>query len=117
METAYDGRQVVGMDLHRCRSALVRMTEDGGLLGLARITNSSQQLGKEIARAGTSPKVVLEARTGGIGRRTPWPRPGPRCIWRIRSGRTSGVRRHFQGSGNENVLVGAYRGARNYSWA
>ena len=29
METAYDGRQVVGMDLHRGRSVLVRMTEDG----------------------------------------------------------------------------------------
>ena len=26
METAYDGRQVVGMDLHRRRSVLVRMT-------------------------------------------------------------------------------------------
>ena len=31
--------------------------------------------------------------------------------------RTSGVRRHFQGPGNENVLVGAFRGARNYSRA
>jgi len=35
----------------------------------------------------------------------------------VRSDRTSGVRRHFQGPGNENVLVGAFRGARNYSWA
>ncbi len=31
--------------------------------------------------------------------------------------RTSGVRRHFQGPGNENVLVGAFRGAGNYGWA
>ena len=29
MMEAYDGRQVVGMDLHRHRSVLVRMTEDG----------------------------------------------------------------------------------------
>ena len=29
METAYDGRQIVGMDLHRRRSVLVRMTGDG----------------------------------------------------------------------------------------
>ena len=29
MDVAYDGRQVVGMDLHRRRSVLVRMTEDG----------------------------------------------------------------------------------------
>jgi transposase len=64
METAYDGRQVVGMDLHRRRSVLVRMTEDGRRLGMARITSSPQALRKEIARAGTSPKVVLEATYG-----------------------------------------------------
>ncbi len=29
MTEAYDGRQVVGMDLHRRRSVLVRLTEDG----------------------------------------------------------------------------------------
>ena len=64
METAYDGRQVVGMDLHRRRSVLVRMTEDGRRLGMARITNSPQELRREIARAGKSPKVVLEAAYG-----------------------------------------------------
>jgi transposase len=64
METAYDGRQVVGMDLHRRRSVLVRMTEDGRRLGMARITNSPQELQAQIARAGTSPKVVLEATFG-----------------------------------------------------
>jgi len=64
MEKAYDGRQVVGMDLHRRRSVLVRMTEDGRRLGTSRITNSPQELRKEIARAGRSPKVVLEATYG-----------------------------------------------------
>src|SRR6266498_3485607 len=64
METAYDGRQVAGMDLHRRRSVLVRMTEDGRRLGTARITNSPQELRREIARAGKSPKVVLEATFG-----------------------------------------------------
>ena len=29
MSEAYDGREVVGMDLHRSRSVLVRMTADG----------------------------------------------------------------------------------------
>jgi hypothetical protein len=29
MTEAYDGRQVVGIDLHRRRSVIVRMTEDG----------------------------------------------------------------------------------------
>src|SRR5258707_318926 len=64
METAYDGRQVVGMDLHRRRSVLVRMTEDGRRLGMARITNSPQELRAQIARAGKCPKVVLEATYG-----------------------------------------------------
>jgi hypothetical protein len=63
MGTAYDGRQVVGMDLRR-RSVLVRMAEDGRRLGTAKITNSPQELRREIARAGKSPKVVLEARYG-----------------------------------------------------
>lgn len=64
METAYDGRQVVGMDLHRRRSVLVRMTEDGQRLGTARIINSAAELRAQIARAGKSPKVVLEATYG-----------------------------------------------------
>ena len=64
METAYDGRQVVGMDLHPRRSVLVRMTEDGRRLGMAKITNSPAELRKEIARAGKSPKVVPGARYG-----------------------------------------------------
>ena len=64
METAYGGRQIVGMDLHRRRSVLVRMTEDGRRLGMARITSSPQELQAQIARAGTSPKVVLEATFG-----------------------------------------------------
>jgi transposase len=64
METAYDGRQIVGMDLHRRRSVLVRMTEDGRRLGTARITNSPRELRAQIARAGGSPKVVLEATYG-----------------------------------------------------
>jgi transposase len=58
---AYDGPQIVGMDLHRRRSVLVRMTEDGQKLGTARITNSPARLAAEIRRAGLHPKVVLEA--------------------------------------------------------
>jgi hypothetical protein len=64
METAYDGRQVVGMDLHRRRSVLVRMTEDGRRLGTARITNSAAELCRVMARAGKRPRVVLEATYG-----------------------------------------------------
>ena len=64
METAYDGRQIVGMDLHRRRSVLVRMTEDGRRLATARITNSPGELRKAIAAAGKQPRVVLEATYG-----------------------------------------------------
>src|SRR5690349_4041254 len=64
MTEAYDGRQVGGMDLHRRRSVLVRMTEDGRKLGTARITNSPAALRAEIAKAGANPRVVLEATYG-----------------------------------------------------
>ena len=58
---AYDGPQIVGMDLHRRRSVLVRMAEDGHKLSTVRIANSPARLAAEIKRAGLHPKVVLEA--------------------------------------------------------
>jgi transposase len=58
---AYDGPQIVGMDLHRRRSVLVRMTGDGRKLGTSRISNSPARLAAEIALAGERPRVVLEA--------------------------------------------------------
>jgi transposase len=64
MSVAYDGQQVVGMDLHRRRSVLVRMTADGRKLETARITNSAAELRRQIARAGVSPRVVVEATYG-----------------------------------------------------
>jgi transposase len=64
MTEAYDGRQVVGMDLHRRRSVLVRMTGDGRKLDTVRITNNPAALRREIAKAGKHPRVVLEATYG-----------------------------------------------------
>jgi transposase len=64
MTEAYDGRQVVGMDLHRRRSVLVRMSMDGRKLETARITNSAAALRAVIARAGEHPLVVVEATYG-----------------------------------------------------
>jgi transposase len=61
MNGDYAGRQVVGMDLHRHRSVLVRMTGDGRKLGTVRIANSPAALRAELARAGENPQVVLEA--------------------------------------------------------
>ena len=64
MTEAYDGRQVVGMDLHRRRSVLVRMTEDGRKLETARIASSPAALRAVIARGGVNPRVVVEATYG-----------------------------------------------------
>ncbi len=64
MTEAYDGPQVVGMDLHRRRSVLVRMTKDGKRLETARIASRAAELHREIAKAGQRPRVVLEATYG-----------------------------------------------------
>ena len=64
MDVAYDGRQVAGMDLHRRRSVLVRMTMDGRKLETARIENSPAALRGVLARCGQRPLVVLEATYG-----------------------------------------------------
>jgi DNA-binding MarR family transcriptional regulator len=57
----YSGQQLVGIDLHRRRSVLVRMTEDGQKLETTRISNDPEYLRAVMARAGESPEVVLEA--------------------------------------------------------
>ena len=64
MDEAYDGRQVVGMDLHRRRSVLVRMSMDGRKLETVRIGNSPGALRAVLARCGERPLVVLEATYG-----------------------------------------------------
>jgi transposase len=57
----YEGKQIVGMDLHRRRSVLVRMTETGDHLETVRISNDPEYLAQVMARAGEAPEVVLEA--------------------------------------------------------
>ena len=64
MSEDYAGRQVVGIDLHRRRSVIVRMTEAGERLGMVRIDNDPVALGLEVAKAGPDPEVVLEATYG-----------------------------------------------------
>jgi transposase len=64
MDADYDGRQVVGIDLHRRRSVIVRMTEAGEQLGVVRIDNDPMTLAAAIAEAGEHPDVVLEATYG-----------------------------------------------------
>ena len=64
MSAEYDGRQVVGIDLHRRRSVIVRMTETGEHLAQVRIDNDPMTLAAVIAKAGEHPQVVLEATYG-----------------------------------------------------
>src|SRR4051795_13329764 len=64
MQAEYDGRQIVGIDLHRRRTVIVRMTEAGEQLGCVRIDNDPLALAAEIAKAGEHPDVVLEATYG-----------------------------------------------------
>ena len=64
MSGAYEGRQIVGMDLHRRRSVLVRMSETGEHLETVRISNDPEYLREVMTRAGEAPEVVLEAAYG-----------------------------------------------------
>src|SRR6201993_1516715 len=60
----YGGRQFVGMDLHRRRSVLVRMSETGEHLGSVRIFNDRDVLAQGVPRAGGSPEGVPGATDG-----------------------------------------------------
>ena len=63
MAEAYDGRGVVGIDLRRRRSVVVRMSGDGRKLETVRIASSPAALRREIA-GGRHPRVVAEAAYG-----------------------------------------------------
>jgi transposase len=61
---AYDGKQFVGIDLHRQRSVIVRQTAEGEQLSAVRIVNDPVAFGLQIEKAGPNPEVVLEATHG-----------------------------------------------------
>src|SRR6266516_1581178 len=56
--------QYVGIDLHRRRWVVVRMTGEGQVLETVRIDNDPVALSLELAKAGPDPEVVLEATYG-----------------------------------------------------
>jgi hypothetical protein len=62
----YDGRQFVGIDLHRRRSVTVGQSESGEQLSAVRIINDPVALGVELEQAGSDPGVVLEATYGWV---------------------------------------------------
>ena len=86
MSEGYECRQVVGIDLHRRRSVIVRMAGDGTLLETVQIVNTPESLAMVMTRAGEHPEVVLEAVMAGIGRPTCWQPVGRTCTWPTRWG-------------------------------
>jgi transposase len=60
----YDGKQFVGIDLHRHRSVIVRQDVEGHQLAVTRIVNDPVVLAREISKAGSEPEVVVEATYG-----------------------------------------------------
>jgi hypothetical protein len=58
------GEPYVGIDLHRRRSVIVRMTAGGEVLQTIRVDNDPVALSLELAKAGPDPEVVLEATYG-----------------------------------------------------
>ena len=60
----YEGQQYVGIDLHRRRSVMVRMTAAGERLETLHLDNDPLELGLALRRAGEDPQVVLEATYG-----------------------------------------------------
>ncbi len=78
MDAGYDGRQVVGIDLHRRRSVIVRMAADTGeRLGTARIDNDPMALGTRLRPSAGSPTIrsghsTVVAPSTGARTRRPW---------------------------------------------
>jgi transposase len=60
----YDGRQIVGLDLHRNRTVMVRTTEQGERLEAVRFANDRDILTAQLGKAGNHPRVVVEATYG-----------------------------------------------------
>ena len=56
--------EYVGVDLHRRRSVIVRMSPDGERLTTEKIDNDAGSLAAAVAPAGPNPKVVVEATYG-----------------------------------------------------
>ena len=70
--------EYVGIDLHRRRSVIVRMSPDGEQLGTGKINNDPVALAAAIALAGPNPHVVVEATYGWVRHEAPCDRVGGR---------------------------------------
>jgi hypothetical protein len=72
-------RQYVGIDLHRRRSVIVRINDDGEVLETVRVVNDPLELALAIADAGEAPEVALEATYGWVRHEAPHDRVGERA--------------------------------------
>ena len=73
----YDGKQFVGIDLHRQRSVIVRQTDSGEQLAVARIVNDPASLALQLKKAGKSiQRWYWKQPMAGTGRSTPCREPG-----------------------------------------
>ena len=54
-------QEYVGIDLHRRRSVIVRMDEDGQVLGVDQVVNDPVEFAMAVAKAGPDPEVALES--------------------------------------------------------
>jgi hypothetical protein len=61
-------RQYVGIDFHRRRSVIVRLSSAGERLAVHRVDNDPFALSAVMGEAGTAPAVVIEATWLVLGR-------------------------------------------------
>jgi hypothetical protein len=80
----YASGQFVGIDLHRRRSVISRMSTEGEVLEWVRIDNDRAALLREVAKAGPDARVGLDATYGWYWAVDACRSGGSRCPWRIR---------------------------------
>ena len=56
--------EYVGIDFHRRRSVIVRVSDTGERLGVYRVPNEPARIAAVITAAGEAPEVVIEATYG-----------------------------------------------------
>ncbi|HEY4791948.1 MAG TPA: hypothetical protein VIJ05_11565, partial [Actinomycetes bacterium] len=78
--------QYVGIDLHRRRSVIVRLTSEGEVLETVRVDNDPVALSLELAKAGPTPRWSWRPPMAGTGPSICCRRAAPGSIWPTRWG-------------------------------
>jgi hypothetical protein len=69
-------RQYVGIDLHRRRSVIVIVDQQGHHLSTVRVANHPAEVMAAVNAAGPNPEVVVEATFGWVRHEAPYDRVG-----------------------------------------